>query len=180
MSQLFAGGQSIGILNPSDEYSGLISFKIDWFDLLAVQGTLKSFPQHHNSKASTLWHSIFFIVQLSHPYMTTGKNHSFDYTKICQQSDMKWAKKKKKRKKSDSHIKRPFIALALFLFSLRFSLLKCTWWCLTLKVNVSSWECKVLTAVDNKILQKPSYCQRNITTSTHDFSDLCIYLLNQF
>ena len=80
----------------SNEYSGLISFKIDWFDLLAVQGTLKSFPQHHNSKASTLWHSIFFIVQLSHPYMTTGKNHSFDYTKICQQSDMKWAKKKER------------------------------------------------------------------------------------
>ena len=55
------------------EYSGLVSFKIDWFDLLAVQGTLKSLLQQHNSKASILWHSAFFIVQLSHPYMTTGK-----------------------------------------------------------------------------------------------------------
>ena len=55
----------------SDEYSGLISFRIDWFDLLAVQVTLKSL-QHHNSKASILWHSTFFMVQLSHPYMTTG------------------------------------------------------------------------------------------------------------
>ena len=59
--------------HPSNEYSGLISFKIDWFDLLAVQGTLKSLLQHHNSKASILWCSAFFIVQLSHPYMTTGK-----------------------------------------------------------------------------------------------------------
>ena len=60
-------------VNPSNEYSGLISFRIDWFDLLAVQGSLKSLLQHHNSKASILWHSIFFTVQLSHPYMTTGK-----------------------------------------------------------------------------------------------------------
>ena len=60
-------------ISPSNEYSGLISFKIDWFDLLAVQGTLKSLLQRHNSKASTLQCSIFFIVQLSHPYMTTGK-----------------------------------------------------------------------------------------------------------
>ena len=59
--------------SPSNEYSGLISFRIDWFDLLAVQGTLKSLLQHHSSKASILWHSAFFIVQLSHPYMTTGK-----------------------------------------------------------------------------------------------------------
>ena len=57
----------------SNEYSGLISFRIDWFDLLEVQGTLKSFLQHHSSKASILWCSAFFIVQLSHPYMTTGK-----------------------------------------------------------------------------------------------------------
>ena len=56
-----------------NEYSGLISFRIDWLDLLAVQGTLKSLLQHHSSKASILWHSAFFIVQLSHPYMTTGK-----------------------------------------------------------------------------------------------------------
>ena len=58
---------------PPNEYSGLISYRIDGFDLLAVQWTLKSFPQHHNSKASVLQHSTFFIVQLSHPYMTTGK-----------------------------------------------------------------------------------------------------------
>ena len=55
------------------EYSGLISFKMDWLDLLAVQQTLKSLLQHHSSKASVLWHSVFFIVQLSHPYMITGK-----------------------------------------------------------------------------------------------------------
>ena len=61
---------SISLFN---EYSGLISFRIDWFDLLAVQGTLKSLLQHHNSKASILWHSAFFLVQLSHLYMTTGK-----------------------------------------------------------------------------------------------------------
>ena len=60
-------------ISPSDEYSGLISFRMDWLDLLAVQGTLKSLPQHHNSKASILRCSAFFIVQLSHPYMTTGK-----------------------------------------------------------------------------------------------------------
>ena len=59
--------------SPSDEHSGLISFRIYWFDLLAVQGTLKSLLQHHNSKASILWHSAFFIVQLSHLYMTTRK-----------------------------------------------------------------------------------------------------------
>ena len=60
-------------ISPSNEYSGLISFRMDWLDLLAVQGTLKSLLQHHTSKASILWHSAFFIVQLSHPYMTTGK-----------------------------------------------------------------------------------------------------------
>ena len=60
------------IISPSNEYSGLISFKINWLDLLAVQGTLKSLLQHHSSKASILWHSAFFIVQLSYPYMTTG------------------------------------------------------------------------------------------------------------
>ena len=60
-------------ISPSNEYSGLISFRIDWFDLLAGQGTLKSLLQHHGSKASILWHSAFFIVQLSHPYMTSGK-----------------------------------------------------------------------------------------------------------
>ena len=60
-------------ISPSSEYSALISFRIDWFDLLAVQVTLKSFLQHHSSKASILWGSDFFIVQLSHPYMTSGK-----------------------------------------------------------------------------------------------------------
>ena len=60
-------------ISPSNEYSGLISFRMDWFDLLAVQWTLKSLLQHHSSKASVLRHSAFFMVQLSHPYMTTGK-----------------------------------------------------------------------------------------------------------
>ena len=60
-------------ISPSNEYSGLISFRMDWLNLLAVQGTLKSLLQHHSSKASILQHSAFFIVQLSHPYMTTGK-----------------------------------------------------------------------------------------------------------
>ena len=60
-------------ISPSNEYSGLISFRIDWLDLLAVQGTLKSLLQHHNSKAPILWSPAFLMVQLSHPYMTTGK-----------------------------------------------------------------------------------------------------------
>ena len=60
-------------ISPSNEYSGLISFQMDWLDLLAVQGTLKSLLQHHSSKASVLRHSALFMVQLSHPYMTTGK-----------------------------------------------------------------------------------------------------------
>ena len=64
-----------------------VPFKIDWFVLFAIQGTLRSFLQHHSSKASILQCSAFFIVQLSHPYMTTGKNHSFGYTDLCRQSD---------------------------------------------------------------------------------------------
>ena len=60
-------------ISPSKEYSGPISFRMDWLDLLVFQGTLKSLLQHHSSKASILWHSAFFIVQLSHPYVTTGK-----------------------------------------------------------------------------------------------------------
>ena len=60
-------------ISPSNEYSGLISLRIDWYDLLAVQGTLKSLLQHHSSKASIFRHSAFFTIQLSHPYMTTGK-----------------------------------------------------------------------------------------------------------
>ena len=78
MSPFFAsGGQSIGVSASTsvlpNEYSGLISLRMDWLDLLVVQGTLKSLLQHHSSKAAILWHSAFFIVQLSHPYMTTGK-----------------------------------------------------------------------------------------------------------
>ena len=79
MSQLFAsGGQSIGVsasinISPSNEHPGLISFRMDWMDLLVDQGTLKSLLQHYSSKASILLCSAFFIVQLSHPYMTTGK-----------------------------------------------------------------------------------------------------------
>ena len=65
-------------ISPSNQYSGLSSFRIDWFDLLAVQGTLKSLLQHHSSKASILWLSAFFIVQLSHPYMTTGKTKALN------------------------------------------------------------------------------------------------------
>ena len=72
-------------ISPSDEYLGLISFRIRWFDLLAVQKTLKSLLQHLNSKASILWRSAFFMVQLSHDYW---KNHSFDYTDLCQQSNI--------------------------------------------------------------------------------------------
>ena len=64
-------------ISPSNEYSGLISFKMDWFDLLLVQGTLKNFLQHHSSKASILQHSDFFMVQVSHPHMTTGKTIVF-------------------------------------------------------------------------------------------------------
>ena len=63
-------------ISPSNEYSRLISFRIDWFELVAVEGTLKSLLKHHNSKASILWRSDFFMVQLSHPYMTTGKTTS--------------------------------------------------------------------------------------------------------
>ena len=65
-------------ISPSNEHPGRISFRMDWLNLLAVQGTLKSLLQHHSSKPSILWHSAFFTVQLSHPYMTTGKNHSLD------------------------------------------------------------------------------------------------------
>ena len=64
---------SLFSINPSSEYSGLTSFRINWFDLLAVQGTLKGLLQHHNLKASILGRSAFFMVQLSHPYMTSGK-----------------------------------------------------------------------------------------------------------
>ena len=66
-------------ISPSNEYSGLISYRMDWLDLLALQGTLKNLLQHHSSKASILSHSAFFIVQLSHPYMTTKKTSSLDY-----------------------------------------------------------------------------------------------------
>ena len=72
---------------PSKEIPGLISLRMDWLDLIAVQGTLKSLLQHHSSKASILSHSAFFIVQLSHTYMTTRKN-SFDKMDLCQQSNV--------------------------------------------------------------------------------------------
>ena len=75
-------------ISPSSEYSGLISFRIDWFELLPVPGTLKSLLQHHNSKALILGHSAFFLVQLSYPYMTYWKNHSFDYIDFCWQSNV--------------------------------------------------------------------------------------------
>ena len=82
--QVFSNESALGIrrskywsfsfnISPSNEYSGLISFRMDWLDLLSIQGTLKSLLQHHSSKASILQHSAFFIVQLSYPYMTTGK-----------------------------------------------------------------------------------------------------------
>ena len=75
-------------ISPSNEYSGLISFRMDWLNLLVVQGTLKSLLQHHSSKASILQGSALFMIQLSQPYMTTGKNHSLDYMDLCQQSDV--------------------------------------------------------------------------------------------
>ena len=75
-------------ISPSNEYLGLIFFRIDWFDLLAVQGALKSLVQNHNSKASVPQCLAFFMVQLSHPYMITGKNHSFDYMVLCTQSNV--------------------------------------------------------------------------------------------
>ena len=75
-------------ISPSNEYSGVTCFRIDWLDLLEVQGTLKSFLQYHNLKASILQHSAFLMVQLSHQYMTTGKNHSFEFTALCRQSDV--------------------------------------------------------------------------------------------
>ena len=77
-------------ISSSNEYSGLISFRIDLLDLLAVQGTLKSLLQHHSSKASILQHSAFFIVQLSHPYMTTGKPYLSTYsTKLQTRGSLK-------------------------------------------------------------------------------------------
>ena len=74
-------------ISPSNEYSGLITFRIDWFDLLEVQGTLKSLLQHHSSKASILQCSAFIIVQLSHPYMTTGKTIALKMD-LCWQSNV--------------------------------------------------------------------------------------------
>ena len=71
------------IISPSNEYSGLISFRMDWLDLLPVQGTLKSLLQHHSSKALILWCSAFFIVQLSHPCMATGKTIALGLPKWC-------------------------------------------------------------------------------------------------
>ena len=75
-------------ISPSNEDPGLISVRMDWLDLLAVQGTLKSLLQYHTSKASILWCPAFFIVPLSYPYMTTGKNLSLDYMDLCWQSNV--------------------------------------------------------------------------------------------
>ena len=77
-------------ISPSSEYSGLISLKIDWFDLLAAWGTFRSLLQHHSSKASFLWHSAFLMVQLLQLYVTTGKTIAFslEYTVLCQQSSV--------------------------------------------------------------------------------------------
>ena len=74
--------------SPSNEYSGLNAFTTDLFDILTVQGTLKNLLQHYNSKASILQCSAFFMVHLSYPYLTTGEKHRFDYTDLCQQSDV--------------------------------------------------------------------------------------------
>ena len=70
-------------ISPTNEHPGLISFRMDWLDLLAVQGTLKSLLQHHSSEASIFWCSAFFIVQLSHPYMTTGKTIALTRGPMC-------------------------------------------------------------------------------------------------
>ena len=75
-------------ITPSNEHPGLISFRMDWLDLLAVQGTLQSLLQHHSSKASILRHSAFFTVQLSHPYMTTGKTIALTRRTLCWQSNV--------------------------------------------------------------------------------------------
>ena len=96
VSQFFTlGGQSIGVsafsISPSNEYSGLISFRIDWLDLLTVKGTLKSLLQHHSSKASILQCSAFFTVQLSHPYIH-WKNHSTIKKNSCESVLMRWMK----------------------------------------------------------------------------------------
>ena len=89
MSQLSAsGGRVMKLQNsPSSKYSGLTFFRIDWLDLLVVPGTIKSLLQHHNSKASFLRCSAFFMVQLSYPH-EYWKNHSFDYMDLCQQSNV--------------------------------------------------------------------------------------------
>ena len=75
-------------ISPSNEHPGLISFRMDWWDLLSVSGTLRSLLQHHSSKASILQHSDFFIVQLSHPYMTTGKTIALTWPDLCWQSNV--------------------------------------------------------------------------------------------
>ena len=78
-------------ISPANEYWGLISYRIDWFDLLAVWGILKSLLQHHIFMASVLRRSAFLIVQFSHPYMTTWKSHSFEYMDLCRQSNVSTA-----------------------------------------------------------------------------------------
>ena len=91
-------------ISPSNEYSGLTSFRMDWLDLLAVQGTLKSLLQHHSSKASILRHSAFFTVQLSHPYMTTGKTTALTrWTFVDKVMSLLFNMLSEKRSKSNFH-----------------------------------------------------------------------------
>ena len=99
-------------IGPSNEYSGLISFRMDWLDLLAVQGTLKNLLQHHNSKASVLQCSAFFIAQFSHPYKTTGKTIALTFvlyreTKPCRRYSEGWWKSQKVTKKPVSPLPWP-------------------------------------------------------------------------
>ena len=87
-------------ISPASEQSGLISFRVDWFDLLAVQGTLKNLLQHQNLKASVLWHSAFFMVQLSHLYMTTGKTIALTIQWVLTQNETKNYKTKPQTNKN--------------------------------------------------------------------------------
>ena len=96
-------------ISPSNEYSGLISFRIDWFDLPAIQGTPKSLLQHYSLKVSILRHSAFFIVQLLQLYMTIGKT-SFDYMDLCQQSDVSALPSQRKRnaRRQNGCLRKPY------------------------------------------------------------------------
>ena len=101
-------------ISPSNEHPGLISFRMDWLDLLAVQGTLKSLPPHHSSKASVFRRSTFFTVQLSHPYMTTGKTITNHYSILVKGCHAKGKKKKKSLVLSNSPVSLLVVLLLLF------------------------------------------------------------------